>query len=350
LTNKHFLGLDGLRGVAAISVLIMHLSLWFSTDKLLSGANLAVDFFFCLSGFVIAHAYAHKIDSGMGFARFLWVRVKRLHPLLILGFTLGAAYYILNMKAANSPAHTANIYAVLESYVLSIFMIPHENSAIDVGIFPINGVSWSIFFEFCANIIYYFIVRYTSKRVSRWAFVLIIIPIPYFALQYQTFMQGFLLSGLTAGLQRVSISFFIGVLLHDYCKARPASLQLPSPMFFLLVVALVGAMAAKTAFPGVGYELFVIILAFPLIIFFAANLAPGKLDGMMKVLGDISYPLYILHKPLTYLTVGLLKRLPFFHGTADPNLLICAGLILIGAAWVALKVYDEPLRASFRRS
>jgi len=65
-TRQHFEILDGLRGVAAIAVVIFHfmeITIPDPKNNFIAHAYLAVDFFFCLSGFVIAYAYDDRLSK-----------------------------------------------------------------------------------------------------------------------------------------------------------------------------------------------------------------------------------------------------------------------------------------------
>lgn len=89
-TKQHFEILDGLRGIAAVAVVIFHFMEFAVPDyskSFIAHAYLAVDFFFCLSGFVIAYAYDNKVQK-LGALQFLKLRLIRLHPLVIIGSVL----------------------------------------------------------------------------------------------------------------------------------------------------------------------------------------------------------------------------------------------------------------------
>src|SRR5437868_15453571 len=91
-TKPHYPILDGLRGVAAVMVVMMHLCEAHATSHLDMNINhgyLAVDFFFLLSGFVIGYAYDDRWDK-LTIGGFLRRRFERLQPLVVLGMTLGA--------------------------------------------------------------------------------------------------------------------------------------------------------------------------------------------------------------------------------------------------------------------
>jgi hypothetical protein len=90
--KEHFEVLDGLRGTAAMLVVLFHIQgitvMWDASKVILHHAVLAVDFFFLLSGFVIGYAYDDRWDR-MSVRHFLTLRLIRLHPLVILGVVLG---------------------------------------------------------------------------------------------------------------------------------------------------------------------------------------------------------------------------------------------------------------------
>src|SRR3954469_5592254 len=95
-TKQHFQILDGLRGIAALAVVAFHFMEWVYTDysqNFIAHAYLAVDFFFCLSGFVIGYAYDDRAGK-MSIGEFFKKRLIRLHPLVILGSVLGLLWYL----------------------------------------------------------------------------------------------------------------------------------------------------------------------------------------------------------------------------------------------------------------
>ena len=94
-TKKHYNILDGLRGVAAITVVWFHIFEAFATshvDQRINHGYLAVDFFFILSGFVVGYAYDDRWGK-MGIKEFLKRRVIRLHPMVVMGAVIGAIMF-----------------------------------------------------------------------------------------------------------------------------------------------------------------------------------------------------------------------------------------------------------------
>lgn len=86
----YYPALDGLRGVAALSVVVMHRHVWFGLEGWLAHGYLAVDFFFMLSGYVMARTYEQRLSEGYGAWRFMAARYRRLWPVMALGTLFGA--------------------------------------------------------------------------------------------------------------------------------------------------------------------------------------------------------------------------------------------------------------------
>jgi peptidoglycan/LPS O-acetylase OafA/YrhL len=75
--------LDSWRGICALLVTLFHFPAagWLATNGFIRGSYLFVDFFFVLSGFVIAHAYGERLGDGTSFRKFMVTRFGRLFPL-----------------------------------------------------------------------------------------------------------------------------------------------------------------------------------------------------------------------------------------------------------------------------
>ena len=89
--THRYVWLDGMRGLAALAVVLHHALSPFGLQKLwIPHAQLAVDFFFCMSGFVVAAAYQRRRESGLGFLDLMRRRWQRLYPMALCGIALGA--------------------------------------------------------------------------------------------------------------------------------------------------------------------------------------------------------------------------------------------------------------------
>ncbi|MGE0829924.1 MAG: acyltransferase family protein, partial [Hyphomonadaceae bacterium] len=148
MEKERFLALDGLRGIAAVAVLLRHFGSAAGPVRL-PESYLAVDLFFLLSGFVLAHAYEQRLRAGMSFWDFLKARFIRLYPLYFLGTAIGAAGAF--WLASRNWGH-AEFGEMLGSLSFNLAFLPsafHEHNP-----FPYNGPAWSLFYEMLASVIF----------------------------------------------------------------------------------------------------------------------------------------------------------------------------------------------------
>lgn len=360
-TKPHYPILDGLRGVAAIIVVTFHLTEPLGTghlDILVNHGYLAVDFFFLLSGFVIGYAYDdrwHKMTVGT----FLKRRVERLQPMVVLGMTMGAIGFYFTDSTIWPLIHTVPLWKMLLVMLIGYTILPVPLSMDIRGwqeMHPLNSVGWSLFFEYIANILYAIGVRKFSNTALSVLVVVSAIALAHLAI---TSVNGDVSGGWTlnaeqvqVGLTRTIYPFFAGLLLSRI--ARPTRIN-HAFLWCSLLVALVLYMprigGADHVWMNGIFESVCIIVVFPLIVYMGASgmLHSPAEQRLCKFLGDISYPLYLVHYPLVYFYVAwisnnkgvtLVQAWPF-------ALAILLGSIIL--AYVVLKWYDEPVRHWLRK-
>ena len=152
--NQRYVILDGLRGVAAIGVLVYHLfeAIAFSAgaaEQHFYNGFMAVDFFFILSGFVMGYAYdARLADGRLTTGGFIRRRLIRLHPMVIMGAIVGLACFAVQ-GFTNWEGERMGASMVLAAFVLALFLIPTPlrfDVRGNTEAFPLNGPHWSLFF------------------------------------------------------------------------------------------------------------------------------------------------------------------------------------------------------------
>ena len=167
-TKPHYNILDGLRGVAALTVVCFHLFEAYATshlDQRINHGYLAVDFFFILSGFVIGYAYDDRWTK-MTVGEFLKRRFIRLHPMVVIGALIGAVMFYFQ-GCSVWDVSTVSVGALLLATLMNALLIPATPGAEIRGVgemYPLNGPSWSLFFEYIGNILYAFFIRLLPTR------------------------------------------------------------------------------------------------------------------------------------------------------------------------------------------
>jgi len=339
-TKQHFEILDGLRGIAALSVVTFHFMEWAYSDysqNFIGHGFLAVDFFFCLSGFVIAYAYDNRIGK-MGVLEFFKSRIIRLHPLVIAGSVLGLLAFLVDPFGGHPELYSTG--KIILAFFCSVLLIPLPVIA-DRGfnLFSFNAPAWSLFWEYVANIVYAFVLY----KINR-GYLLLLTILSAVAICMVCYRSGNLMGGWSGptfwdGSARISYSFLAGLLIYR------SDWIIKNKLGFIGVAILL-FLAFIMPFSKWNWlsEPLVVLFYFPLLIALGAGAAlkPG-LKKVCIFLGNISYPLYMTH----YAVLWMFGNYYGSHkpGTMQLALIITAALILLVAtAYLIMIVYDIPVR------
>ena len=362
-TKSHYEILDGLRGIAAIVVVMFHILETFSggdhTKQLINHGYLAVDFFFVLSGFVIGYAYDNRWDK-MTLGNFFKRRLIRLHPMIIVGMITGAILFYFQDSDFFPGINEVHIGAMLLIMLIGFTLIPVPPSMDIRGwseMYPLNGPAWTLFFEYIANILYALVVRRFSNTVLT---ILVLIAGAALIHLAVTSPQGDVIGGwsldgtqLRIGFTRLTYPFFAGLLLSRVIK--PAQVKNAFVWCSVLIIAVL-------VMPRVGtneshwmnglYDSLCVVLVFPSIVFLGASgQVQGRFSKVNKFLGDISYPIYIIHYPFIYVFMAWAanNKVSLAQSSSVSMSVLAAVafgtlLVIITCAWLVVKLYDEPVR------
>jgi len=360
-TKPHYPILDGLRGVAAIIVVTFHLAEPLGTghlDIVVNHGYLAVDFFFLLSGFVIGYAYDDRWQK-MSVGTFFKRRIERLQPLVVLGMTLGAIGFYFTDSTVWPLIHTVPVWKMLLVMLIGYTVLPVPVSLDIRGwqeMHPLNGVGWSLFFEYVANILYAIGLRKLSNKALALFVLVAAIVLAHTAI---TGPNGDVSGGWTLnveqvrlGLTRTMYPFFAGLLLSRVAKpTRIKHAFLLCSILVAIVLYMPRIGGAENLWMNGIYESVCIIIVFPLIVYLGASgvIQTNRERRICKFLGDISYPLYMVHFFLLYFWVAWISD---HKGVTVSEVWPYALLILIAClalAYASLKWYDEPVRKWLRR-
>jgi len=355
--KKHYEILDGLRGVAAILVVAFHIFEAHAGGsrfkQIINHGYLAVDFFFLLSGFVVAYAYDDRWAK-MTQWEFYKRRLIRLQPMVIMGMIIGAIFYYFQASDILFPMIAGmEVWKVILTMVIGFTLLPIPPSLEIRGwgeMHPLDGPAWSLFFEYIANFLYAVLFRKFSNKVMT-IFVLIFAGM---LINYTVFgPKGDVIGGWSLNLEQMNVGFtrllypfFAGVLLCRLGKLIHIKGAFWICSLMISAVLIIPRIGDENSLWMNGlYESFCIILVFPLIVAIGAG---GEIKSafsakICKLLGDISYPIYITHYPLIYWYTAWVvdNKVEIKDGYVIGIGVLIASIVI---AFLCLKLYDEPVR------
>lgn len=353
--KPHYLILDGLRGIAALMVVLFHIFEAYATshqDQIINHGYLAVDFFFLLSGYVIGYAYDDRW-ANLSVTNFLKRRIVRLQPMVIMGMIIGAICFYYQASPTWPSISETPLWQVILIMFIGFTLIPVPPSMDIRGwqeMHPLNGPGWSLFFEYIANILYALFVRKFSKAVLSVMVFICGAALIHYAV---TSTSGDVIGGwsitpeqLRIGFTRVMYPFFAGLLLSRITKpGKISNTFLWCSLLLILIMAMPRIGNSENLWANGLYDSLTIILVFPLIVWLGAGGEVKSTFGtkICKFFGDISYPIYITHYPLIYIYTGWVHANKI---TLKEGFLIGFGVFIsaIIVAYACLKLYDEPIR------
>lgn len=331
---KHYPALDALRLVAALAVMVYHRRMWLGLP-FFEHAYLAVDFFFWLSGFVIAHAYESRLISGMTPAEFGVIRVVRLYPLLVAGAVAGFLGLLVHQTLAGG-----SVLALWLVLPFAVLCLPDLTFSSDDA-FPLLPPSWSLFFELAANFAYAWIVKkLTDRRLCA------VVAVAGIGLLWICWFNGSAEVGnthktLVMGIPRVIFPFFGGVLIY---RLKENFLRLRTNFIVLTLMLLAAFLPVERHW---WYDALCIAVLFPLLVILGSVVRLTDRAARLAMLsGELSYPVYLLHIPVylgTSLVAGKL-------GLSNPVALILACLATLVVSYLALRYFDRPVRNFLARA
>lgn len=371
--------LDGLRGVAALVVILFHgfetYIPFFGTQHINHG-YLAVDFFFVLSGFVIGYAYDDRWDR-MTTWSFFKRRLIRLHPMVVAGTLFGACLFFFGESDYFSLIGGTEPWKFFLCIVLGLLMIP-AGTGLDIRGWgetnSLNGPNWSLTFEYIGNILYAFVLRRLPTVVLGMLCVASAFLTMNLALGWDVFgffaqpkydvIGGWSITPdqMYVGFSRLLYPFLCGLLISRLLpkfitKENPSGSPLGIRGGFwwasllLVVLFAVPQIGGKSCVADGLYQVFAIVVMFPVIVLIGAGskTTDKRSAKWCETLGNLSYPLYITHFPLMYMQMAWVsshKDSPVWH-----HVVLNLGILLvaIGIAWAFLKLYDEPVRAWLKK-
>jgi peptidoglycan/LPS O-acetylase OafA/YrhL len=273
-SRPRFEALDGLRGVAALGVLAIHTGASLHLDFIARHGYLAVDFFFVISGFVIASAYEARLVAGGWRLGFIRARVVRLWPLLVIGTAIGFLVW-------RAPDQSWLTLALL--LLAGLFLIPTSSHN---SLYQFDPPAWSLLYEVVVNLAYAGLIRFvTTRRLILLAAAAGVVHAA-FTIYSGRGDRGPIPHEWPFAVVRAVFSFSMGLLIY---RLRPR-IRIP----VLPATAVLAAIFFIPPWHGASWisDLAAVFIAFPLIVAGAVNADGGPVS---RISGRLSYPLYVTH-------------------------------------------------------
>jgi peptidoglycan/LPS O-acetylase OafA/YrhL len=336
--------LDSYRFIAASLVCLYHFN---KADVLglqalapgFTNIQLMVDFFFVLSGFVIAKTYAGKVSDGASFGRFMWKRLARLYPLHLVTLGVGVLGGMIVGTGALQPGTNPDVFST--KAILANLTLTHSMGVTGYGSF--NIPSWSISAEMFVYALFP-LMAFLAARLHPLATLALILG--YVAatitIREALGMRDWTLAWYDGGALRAVPTFFMGVFIAHIVSTRwrhfAPSVLWAHAFFLLSFVPMLMMWRDELA-----------LVCFALVVLFASaaeqNGAASHLQGRAFThLGDASYSLYMWHMPLK---VGVFAVMAKLAGTSLAPMWAAAALSYALSLVVALACYrwfEMPVR------
>ncbi|MBZ9808825.1 MULTISPECIES: acyltransferase family protein [unclassified Mesorhizobium] len=303
-----------------------------------------VQFFYILSGFVIAYSFASRGES-LSFGDFLFFRAARIYPIHWL--TLLAATYFYG--ALNSPSFDVWLRfftnaALLQSFVPDVLFY-----------FGFNGVSWSISTEMFFYAAFCLFVPLSSRAIIfSWSALMLVIVINILAVHLD--------NGFSSWLLYINpvfrfIDFLTGVLLYRLFVARPLQMShraaTVAEFVSIALVALSVIVAMEWAVPLQWRWDVYYVPSMALMIFVFAH-QRGFVSSMLNnrllvLLGDSSFALYMVHQIVITLSPWVMHPETILRLEDMAKVTVILLLVAIALS-VALHVwFEKPVNTWLRR-
>ncbi|MBZ9741905.1 MULTISPECIES: acyltransferase family protein [unclassified Mesorhizobium] len=377
IAGDRFQVLDSWRGICALLVALFHFptASAISQSSFIGSSYLFVDFFFVLSGFVIASSYANRLSRPGEVARFALVRFGRIYPLHLVMLAAFAGFELLRLVLPQLHGTGAAPFTGgfdIKSLAANLFLLQ------GIGFedrLTWNAPSWSISAEFFAYLLFAGVVFVAGARAWIW-FVAAAVTAPLFLLAFSTHhmdvsydfgfircLYGFSLGALLAWFQHDSIAGARQILARSGPRMNWTLAEIVMVAVIVLFVSLAGDNNAGIAAP----------LVFALALFLFAH-EGGWISALLRTpfmltLGALSYSIYMVHifvQARLINVAGLVERklglgligdivlrgepaTGFGAGWTGTVAIVFMLAATVAASWITWRLVEMPAMAWFRR-
>lgn len=340
--------LDGLRGIAALGVVVYHFGMactlaWpILLGPIYERGLFLVDLFFALSGFVLAHAFdqPHRRDQ---FAKNVGARILRLYPLHLITLVATGGLWLAygDALAEHNAFHSVN-----DGYHFALSLGLLQASGLEHG-YSFNTPSWSISTELLVNSAW-FASLLLPRRIGLTAMALVTTACAV-VLQRHGLVTGARLGGvINLSLLRTALGFLAGYWAYRCYQRMPrradGSLYADAVTIMLLVCTACW-FARWGIFDRHARTVMVLwsLVVFPSLLVALLHSRWIRRAMMCKPfmrLGGISFALYLTHVPVFYMLVLVIPK-EALDANEGLGIFVVTSLFV---ATVAANFFERPVR------
>ncbi|MDB5881015.1 MAG: acyltransferase [Ramlibacter sp.] len=292
MDHGRFDALDSWRGVAACMVALSHFAVASHVvgSAFVNGSYLFVDFFFVLSGFVIAANYHQRLLEGFGLTRFMLLRWGRLYPLHVAVLCAYIGYKMLQLAVPSLASPSAPPFSTPDDSLGALGINLLLMQGLGIYDFPNwNVPSWSISAEFFAYLVFAALLTTLRKRLWIALAAAVVLGPVILALFSHTYMD----AAYDLGFVRCLYGFAAGVLCwHAHKRWTLKSGTLLELVALAAVVAFISTTAYSVASYAAPY-----LFAGVVVVYARQAGAVSRLlqHRAFLLLGMLSYSIYMVH-------------------------------------------------------
>lgn len=330
--------IQAMRGLAAVGVAAYHVYLIMlqqtgvATFETISRYGyLGVPFFFVLSGFIVTLAHGADVGHPGRLGRYVWSRASRVYPiywLLTLGFMAAAMIGLAEVDFSLSPV------GVLENLLL-IHLTP------DFGPAPLK-VAWTLFFEIRFYILFGLAILNLRLALSvggAWLVAMLVLdPVNAFAREALSFWNLSFLFGVAGAVGYARLPS------TAWRYLVPAGLLVGGVSLALTDVLALRDLTSASILPvSLGFALLILGLAL------AEKQHKFSAGRFLRLLGDASYSVYLVHSAVISVAIMLVSRLPVL---AELPGSVVYFPVLVGAVFAGVVIHwliEKPLLRTMKR-
>lgn len=353
-TKSHLTALEGWRGIVSIMVLLFHFYYFFAPAPFVPWAFLGVDFFFILSGFIIARQYELAIGSReVSFLQFLIRRGTRLYPLYV--FSIGLFLVINHFYIEKTEIRDSAIAIGMGPTLIWQLTVQATMLGNALGMpAPWNGPAWSVSVEWIVNLLFFFFT-WKLRRIPTLMWICVIGFCTMYLIDHSPKTLHLIIAEpafFNPTIARGLLGFGIGALIYRFHHSLP---RISSFTLHLADVILVAAILTLIGYYNdqfvISIDYVMVFFVFPplIIISLYKNSWVGRVTSLFPFtyLGKISYSMYLLHVPLGY----FYQFSPLFQNLNLGKPLYGLGFVVlvIGCSTLTYLFLETPARVLGRR-